>query len=145
MGVRLTPAGYLRWETEPDAESPAESDLGPVLEAFRTDWREALFLLAAEKIPAQGIPSLRFWQQLAEHYLTGLCHLPADAEQVAVEPPGVRLGCGRWPIPATSTARWHGRRRMPIAFCRACRNWSGAACRYGCPTGGASGHGRGSR
>ena len=91
MGVRLTPAGHLRWETEPGAESPAEPDLDPVLEAFRTDWRGALFVLAAEKIPVQGIPSLRFWQQLAEHYLTGLCHLPADAEQVAVEPPGEGL------------------------------------------------------
>ena len=92
MGIRLTPAGHLRWESEPGAEeSAAESDLAAVLDAFRTDWRGALFTLAAEKLPAQEIPSLRYWQQLAEHYLTGLCHLPADAEQVAVEPPDAAL------------------------------------------------------
>ena len=92
MGVRLTPAGHLRWEPEPAAEeAAAASALAPVLDAFRTDWRGALFTLAAERLPAQEVPSLRYWQQLAEHYLTGLCHLPADAEQVAVEPPGDAL------------------------------------------------------
>ncbi|MCY4377943.1 MAG: SNF2 helicase-associated domain-containing protein, partial [Spirochaetaceae bacterium] len=90
MGVRLTPAGHLRWEPEPAAEKPA-SGLAPVLDAFRSDWRGALFTLAAEKPPAQEIPCLRYWQRLAEHYLTGLCHLPEDAEQAAVEPPGDAL------------------------------------------------------
>ncbi|MDD9987639.1 MAG: hypothetical protein OXQ31_15295 [Spirochaetaceae bacterium] len=66
MGVRLTPAGHLRWEPDPAAEEPAAA-LGPVLDAFRSDWRGALFTLAAEKLPAQEIPGLRYWQQLAEH------------------------------------------------------------------------------
>ena len=88
MGVRLTPGGHLRWEPDPAAQGAAvTADLAPVVDAFRADWRGALFTLAAEKLPAQEIPSLRYWQQLAEHYLTGLCHLPADAEQVAVAPP----------------------------------------------------------
>ena len=30
---------------------------------------------------------MRFWQQVAEHYLTGLCHLPEDAGRFDVEPP----------------------------------------------------------
>ena len=90
MGVRLTPAGHLRWEPDPAAEEPAAA-LGPVLDAFRSDWRGALFTLAAQKLPAQEVPGLRYWQQLAEHYLTGLCHLPEDAGQVAVEPPGDAL------------------------------------------------------
>ena len=89
MGVRLTPAGHLRWEPDPTPEPAAA--LGPVLDAFRSDWRGALFTLAAEKLPAQEVPSLRYWQQLAEYYLTGLCHLPADAGQAAVEPPGDAL------------------------------------------------------
>ena len=55
MGVRLTPAGYLHWEPEPAAEEPA-AELAAVLDAFRTDWRGALFTLAAEKLPAQEIP-----------------------------------------------------------------------------------------
>ena len=89
MGVRLTPGGHLRWEPDPAVQGAAVgADLAPVVDAFRSDWRGALFTLAAEKLPAQEIPSLRYWQQLAEHYLTGLCHLPADAAQVAVEPPG---------------------------------------------------------
>ena len=87
MGVRLTPGGRLHWEADPAVGSAVAADLAPVVEAFRSDWRGALFALAAEKLPAQEIPSLRYWQQLAEHYLTALCHLPADAEQVAVEPP----------------------------------------------------------
>ena len=72
MGVRLTPGGQLRWEPDPPAqgaETPA--DLAPVLDAFRSDWRGALFTLAAERLPAQDFPSLRYWQQLAEHYLSG--------------------------------------------------------------------------
>ena len=89
MAVRLTPGGHLRWEPGPDTNGAAvPADLAPVLEAFGSDWRGALFTLAAERLPAQDFPSLRYWQQLAEHYLAGLCHLPADAERVAVEPPG---------------------------------------------------------
>ena len=61
----------------------------PSCDAFRERLaRGALCILAAERLPAQEIPSLRYWQQLAEHHLAGLCHLPADAERVAVEPPG---------------------------------------------------------
>ena len=89
MGVRLTPGGQLRWEADPAAQGAADAaDLAPVVDAFHSDWRGALFTLAAEKLAAQEIPSLRYWQQLAEHYLTGLCHLPAEAEWVEVEPPG---------------------------------------------------------
>ena len=32
------------------------------------------------------MPSVRYWQQLAERYLTGLCHVPEDAESFEVEP-----------------------------------------------------------
>ena len=88
MSVRLTPGGQLSWEPEPDEHgAPVPADLAPVVDAFRADWRGALFTLAAERLPVQEIPSLRYWQQLAEHYLTALCHLPADAKRVAVEPP----------------------------------------------------------
>ena len=88
MSIRLTPAGHLRWESGPDGDTPAESvHLQALQGAFRDDWREALFTLAADKTPAQGLPSVRYWQQFAEDYLTGLCHIPEDAERFDVEPP----------------------------------------------------------
>ena len=84
MSLRLTPAGRLRWEPSGDEVAPA----GPssLQGAFETDWREALFTLAAEKTPTRDMPSVRYWQQLAERHLTGLCHVPEDAGSFEVEP-----------------------------------------------------------
>ena len=95
MDLRLTPAGHLRWEPSGDEAAPAEESAPPIGEervrsirtAFQSDWREALFTLAAEKTPVQDLPGLRYWQQLAERYLTGLCHVPEEAERFEVEPP----------------------------------------------------------
>ena len=84
MGIRLTPAGRLCWEPSGDEAAPSAP---PSLQgAFETDWREALFTLAAEKTPTRDLPSVRYWQQLAERHLTGLCHVPEDAERFEVEP-----------------------------------------------------------
>ena len=98
MGIRLTPAGRLRWESSGDEAAPAGS---PSLQsAFESDWREALFTLAADKIPVQDRPSVRYWQQLAERHLTGLCHVPEDAGTFEVEPPSsadcARPGMGNY-------------------------------------------------
>ena len=93
MGIRLTPAGRLRWESSEDEVAPG---VPPSLQgAFETDWREALFTLAAEKSPTGDMPSVRYWQQLAEHHLTGLCHVPEDAESFEVEP-----------LSSADSARW---------------------------------------
>ena len=101
MAIRLTPAGRLRWEPSGDEAAPAGS---PSLQsAFEADWREALFTLAAEKIPAQGMPSVRYWQQLAERYLTGLCHVPEDAESFEVEPLS-SADCAHWILTAPPMA-----------------------------------------
>ena len=57
MGLRLTPARRLRWEPSGDEAAPAGP---PSLQgAFETDWREALFTLAAEKTPTRDMPSVR--------------------------------------------------------------------------------------
>ena len=85
MGIRLTPGRHLRWEPGDDDGIPA--DLAPFAHTFEADWREALFTLAAEKIEAPGSPVVRFWRQLADRYLTQLCHLPEDTETVEVETP----------------------------------------------------------
>ena len=97
MGIRLTPAGRLRWEPSGDEAAPA----GPpsLQDAFETDWREALFTLAAEKTPTRDMPSVRYWQQLAEHHLTGLCHVPEDAARFEVEPLS-SADCARWILTA---------------------------------------------
>ena len=58
MGIRLTPAERLRWEPSADEAAPAGT---PSLQhAFESDWREALFTLAADKIPVQDRPSVRY-------------------------------------------------------------------------------------
>ena len=93
MGIGLTPAGRLRWDSSGDEGAPAGSQF--LQHAFESDWREALFILAADKIPAQDRPSVRYWQQLAERYLTGLCHVPEGAETFEIEPPP-SADCARW-------------------------------------------------
>ncbi len=94
MDLRLTPAGHLRWDPSGDEAAPVgsappigEERMRSIRSAFQADWREALFTLAAEKTPVQDLPGLRYWQQLAERYLTGLCHVPEEAERFVVEPP----------------------------------------------------------
>ena len=97
MAIRLTPAGRLRWEPSGDEAAPAGP---PSLQgAFETDWREALFTLAADKTQTQDMPSVRYWQQLAERYLTGLCHVPEDAESFEVEPLS-SADCAHWILTA---------------------------------------------
>ena len=97
MAIRLTPAGRLRWESSGDEAAPAGSP--PLQSAFETDWREALFTLAADKIPTQDMPGVYYWQQLAERYLTGLCHVPEDAESFEVEPL-TSADCAHWILTA---------------------------------------------
>ena len=97
MGIRLTPAGRLRWESFGDEAAPTGSS--SLQSAFETDWREALFTLAADKIPTEDMPSVRYWQQLAERYLTDFCHVPEDAESFQVEPL-TSADCARWILTA---------------------------------------------
>ena len=85
MEIRLTPTEQLRWEA---SEGGTESAvLAPLCKAFQADWQEGLFTLAADKINADAVPTLRYWQALAERYLTGLCHIPGATETFEVEAP----------------------------------------------------------
>lgn len=83
--IRLTPTGNLRWETSGDA--PEDVYLVRLHHVFEAEWREGLFLLAADKTDSGGSPALRYWQGLAESLLTRLCHLPEGMPPGAVEPP----------------------------------------------------------
>jgi non-specific serine/threonine protein kinase len=82
MEIRLTPRGQLRWEA-PEGE-PASAVSALLRKAFQADWCEGLFALAAEKINTDDAPTLRYWQALAERYLTGLCHIPGATETFEV-------------------------------------------------------------
>ena len=100
MSLRLTPACDLRWDHSGDGTGPdAPAALPSLQAAFETDWREALFTLAAEKTPTRDMPSVRYWQQLAERRLTALCHVPEDAECFEVEPLS-SADCARWILTA---------------------------------------------
>jgi len=70
VAIRLTPTGQLRWEA-PEGET-ASAALASLQKAFQADWRQGLFTLAAEKLSLDNAPSVRYWQALAERYLTGL-------------------------------------------------------------------------
>ena len=85
MAIRLTPTGHLRWESPEEGAEPAA--LSSLREVFQSDWREGLFTLAAEKLDRGDSPTLRYWRELAERYLTSLCHIPGAAETFDVEPP----------------------------------------------------------
>ena len=59
---------------------------GRVRTAFENDWRAGLFTLAAEKVSVKDTLTPTYWRRVAEHYLTGLCHLPGTNTEVYVEP-----------------------------------------------------------
>ena len=84
MEIRLTPMEQLRWEA-PEGETESAVYM-PLRKAFQADWREGLFTLAAEKLNLNA-PTLRYWQALAEQYLTGLCHIPGAMETFEVAAP----------------------------------------------------------
>src|SRR5262245_26400024 len=85
MEIRLTPTGQLRWEAPEDGTEAAV--WAPLRKAFQADWREGLFTLAAEKIKTDDAPTLRYWQNLAERYLTDLCHIPGTTGTFEVASP----------------------------------------------------------
>jgi hypothetical protein len=63
MVIRLTPTGQLRCELSENEPESTPSEL--LLKAFKTDWREGLLMLAAEKIdPENSRPCAtgRIWQ-----------------------------------------------------------------------------------
>ena len=97
MSLGLTPAGHLRWAPrDGDAVPP---DVARLESPFAADWREALFALAADRIDTRASAAARFWQQIAERYLTALCHLPEHEAPVRVEAPPA-ADCAAWIVAA---------------------------------------------
>ena len=85
IAIRLTPTGHLRWEAP---EGGTTSTVWASFQtAFQADWRAGLFTLAAEKLGLDAAPTVRYWQALAERYLTALCHIPATTVTFEVPAP----------------------------------------------------------
>ena len=83
--IRLTPSGQLRWQAVSGEPQPPE--FAKLQKSFEQDWAHGLFKLASEKYKTTNSLTLGYWQGLAEHYLTGLCHIPESADDIVVEPP----------------------------------------------------------
>ena len=83
--IRLTPSGQLRWQAALSEPQPPE--FAKLQKSFEHDWPQGLFKLAADKYKTTDSLTLGYWQGLAEHYLTGLCHIPESADDIVVEPP----------------------------------------------------------
>ncbi len=82
--IRLLPSGRLALEAGPSEQVQAFS---PHEQAFRVDWREGLFLLAAKSDVGARTACMRFWSRLAAAYLTRLCHLQSPGPDIVIEPP----------------------------------------------------------
>lgn len=44
-------------------------------------------MLAADKVGFPGWPALGYFRRITERYLTAVCHQPAAATELAIEPP----------------------------------------------------------
>ena len=56
-------------------------------------------MLGAEKTATGDSLTLRYWQGVAERYLTALCHIPGSAEKIEIEPPSP-AECATWVLTA---------------------------------------------
>ena len=83
--IRLTPTGKLRWES--DIDSDDASALKKISRCFDADWREGLFMLSAHKTEGAAFATLRYWQHIADAYLTRLCHIPETETSIMVTSP----------------------------------------------------------
>jgi len=86
--VILTPSGHPRWR----AQEGDPAVFTTARDAFARDWREGLFVLAAEKVESAPATGMAFWRSWAQRYLTRLCHIPSSANKLEVDrPSGVEL------------------------------------------------------
>ena len=87
MDLGLTPSGRVVAVHETDGVD--DGPLRGVVKAFASGQASGLFLLAAEKRNVALTPSLAYWRDFSEAYLTELCHAPetSDGDVAAVAPP----------------------------------------------------------
>ena len=95
--IRLTPTGKLCWEVS--GETLGDSTLASLRETFTASWCEGLFQLAATKTDPGDSPTLRYWQYIAEQFVTRLCHLTQGMTADQAEPPS-EAECAHWLLTA---------------------------------------------
>ena len=72
--IRYSPSNSLHFQCiAPDL---LPHPFSGIYNAFASDWRAGWFLLASQK-PSYHEPTIYFWQDIASHFLTALCHLQA--------------------------------------------------------------------
>jgi non-specific serine/threonine protein kinase len=82
--IKLTPTGHLRLVPE----GPSDPLSTGIKNIFEQDWAQGLFVLGAEKIDPADSQTLRYWQNIANHYLTDLCHTPESENTISIASPG---------------------------------------------------------
>ncbi len=87
--IRLSPNGSLHFECQEDSSLPPS--LKSIHEEFIKNWKAGWFCLAASKTTINNESSAKFWQGIASHYLTALCHLPAEIESTLPQTPETDL------------------------------------------------------
>ncbi len=83
--IRYSPSNSLHFEMPLDVSVPPK--LRNIHQDFKRDWRAGWFRLAAERPPLNQNPLLQFWQEIASHFLTYLCHLPPESPCDSVPTP----------------------------------------------------------
>lgn len=82
--IYLHPKGYLRFDFLEPYEDKAK--LSMLASSSQRDWREALFLLASDKIDSSS-STARYWRAFAEIYVTALCHKTDFMQEWSMPPP----------------------------------------------------------
>ena len=83
--IVLSPSAHLVLECVNNAAPP--NALLPILQQFSLDWRAGWFYLAAYKSFTTDEPAVRFWRDIAIHYVTALCHLAPEQECTSLSIP----------------------------------------------------------
>ena len=95
--IGLTPTEKLRWEHASDQTETVV--LSRLKEVFDNDCFAGLFKLAADKCEPVSSSTLRYWRELAEWYLTQLCHIPETQKNISIEMPS-SADCTTWLLTA---------------------------------------------
>lgn len=83
FAIRLSPSKALTFQSNDD-----QSTL-QLQKVFDLDWRKGWFHIAACKLKEITDPSIRYWQEISGFFLTLLCHLPPEVQNVSVEQPSM--------------------------------------------------------
>lgn len=81
--IRLSPHKTLIFE------GMGTSSFHQLKKIFEEDWRKGWFHISASKYKEISDPSIRYWQEISGHFLTLLCHLPPEGENMSIDEPSI--------------------------------------------------------